>query len=554
MDKRDIRNILTLVVLLVVGFVLNFAHSGKLLEDCGREAFLPTVAFSPDFVMYKDIFNLYPPFSYQFNAILYGIFGEHLNTLYFAGLVNTAVILCTLYFIAKKFLDTRLSFVVALFTLLYSVFGYFSASIEFIFPYAFAYVYALSTFLLSLLFFLNFLESEDKPYWLMLSALFCGLSIANKFEFALTPIVYIVALVALKSKITPVHALSSLCLVGLPSFLSFGYVILSGWGYADILEYLDFGKRFFATESYKEFSSASLVGFEYGLIFFKEQFWGFIPLMCVMFLKPKRKATVVLNDLLITAFTLFGAIIYYVHYKQQIISLSWLCISALFICIFLLVKVVRNFSRKDFIFLMTIVIFLLASMKINFFLAKNTYGNYLIPFFVFLHVVFIKNYCTKFCNAFDCTKFFSIVLVTIGLLSSFMTIATSAMINSYRLTTDKGTIYVEKYWGSSFEGIMKHLDEAAPRNASVLVMQEGVMMNFFMDRPTNLKLYHLVKIHVETLGEDYVVRELESNPTDYVALFKTDALTPKIMECIKRNYTVEKTFIHAILMKRKKNW
>lgn len=85
---RDFINLLILFLLVIINFAICYAHFGNVIIDSGREAFLPTVAFDKDNIMYRDIFNLYPPMSYQLNGILYKIFGENLRLLYFTGLVN----------------------------------------------------------------------------------------------------------------------------------------------------------------------------------------------------------------------------------------------------------------------------------------------------------------------------------------------------------------------------------------------------------------------------------------------------------------------------------
>ena len=84
LKKHDFIAILALCFLVLVGFALTFGHWGNLIVDCGREAWLPTIIFNKDTVMYRDIFNLYPPLSYLVNGTLYKIFGNNLNVLYVA--------------------------------------------------------------------------------------------------------------------------------------------------------------------------------------------------------------------------------------------------------------------------------------------------------------------------------------------------------------------------------------------------------------------------------------------------------------------------------------
>ena len=64
--------------------------------DFGREAYNP-FAILNGAVLYKDIFNIFGPFSYLFNALMYKLFGTHLNSLYLAGYLNSIVLSAFLF-------------------------------------------------------------------------------------------------------------------------------------------------------------------------------------------------------------------------------------------------------------------------------------------------------------------------------------------------------------------------------------------------------------------------------------------------------------------------
>lgn len=225
--KRDLANILGLLAILLIGFIINYGRFGDIIVDCGREAFLPTIVFDKNYIMYKDIFNLYPPFAYQFNSILYKIFGENLNTLYVAGLINTSLIISCLYYITNYFTNSaKISFAVSFFAIGFNIFGYINPSMEFFYPYSYSYIYALSTFLISLCCFLKFLKNTNDIKLLYFTYIFTGISISNKFEFALVPIIYFIAPYILKIKLTPKQIIACLISFLTIPIISFGYLFM----------------------------------------------------------------------------------------------------------------------------------------------------------------------------------------------------------------------------------------------------------------------------------------------------------------------------------------
>ena len=74
---------------------------GNLFVDCGREAYIPMQILKGE-VLYKDIFNIYAPLSYLFNAFLFKLFGENLQVLYFAGFITFGSILTLFYKLLER--------------------------------------------------------------------------------------------------------------------------------------------------------------------------------------------------------------------------------------------------------------------------------------------------------------------------------------------------------------------------------------------------------------------------------------------------------------------
>ena len=77
---------LLLVILCSAAIFIFCGHYNNILIDIGREIYYPEQITKGE-VLYKDLFNIYGPFSYLFNTFLYKIFGIKLSTLYFSRLI-----------------------------------------------------------------------------------------------------------------------------------------------------------------------------------------------------------------------------------------------------------------------------------------------------------------------------------------------------------------------------------------------------------------------------------------------------------------------------------
>ena len=98
------------------------------------------------------------------------------------GIFNSLLIVLTLFVLAREFLKKSVSFIsgmIVMFSLVYNTFLYNSNL-----PYTFAISYALCAFLISLLFLIKYIKTNNRNY-AYVSSLFAGLSLANKYEFFL---------------------------------------------------------------------------------------------------------------------------------------------------------------------------------------------------------------------------------------------------------------------------------------------------------------------------------------------------------------------------------
>ena len=156
----------------VILFVLFYGHFGDVMVDSFREAYIPSQVINGQ-VLYKNIFTIYTPFAYLFNALIFKILGVNLQALYFVGIIVTIAILNFVFAIANKFMNKTYSLSIIFFLIAVSVLS--PNVFNFIFPYSYGMLYGLLFILISIYFAL-----KDK---FQLAYLMYSFAICSKYEF-----------------------------------------------------------------------------------------------------------------------------------------------------------------------------------------------------------------------------------------------------------------------------------------------------------------------------------------------------------------------------------
>ena len=187
-------HIASLILLFIYETITSY---GKMLFsiDFHREAFFPSCILNGQ-VLYKDIFNIFGAFPYYINASLYRLFGQNLKTLYVAGIMNTLIILMFTYLISRRFLSRSLSCAIVAFT---TFCAFYPSLMNYITPYSYAITYGYSAFLISVFFFLKYLDKTQYTS-LWTATFFAGIAVACKYEFIFYPLVTFVFLWIKKHK------------------------------------------------------------------------------------------------------------------------------------------------------------------------------------------------------------------------------------------------------------------------------------------------------------------------------------------------------------------
>lgn len=461
--KSDLGMIFLLIVLFFV-FINNcYLAQGLLSVDTGREFYIPQQMLNGQ-VLYKDIYNIYGTLSYQINAVLFAVFGIKITTLYWAGILNSLAIIITIYLLSREFLNKGLSSLVSFTIILSLVISPFLYNSNL--PYAYAIAYALSGFLLSILFLIKYIKSENKKM-AYLSCLFCGISLANKYEFTLLPLILIYVFGFLKP-IGIKNGLKALGALLIVPVLSYGTLIIQGLNFADFKDTITL---------FKNLVNAPL------LKLFFEKFG--------VFFNAKAILTLALNS---KFFAIFGFLP---------------IINALALAVFFK----KIFADKALFVLMLCAI--TACAKTFFYLNILHMGAFMFPIIFLSTIILIDKFITKkeLTKAVLYISIFSFLILNLNPFAKF------------ELNTPKGNIktYLKDYIQNqnSIDFVLKN---TKPTD-KVVILPEGTFINFTTDRKGDNFYYNLSPLfYNDVFGEERVINHFKENLPEYFIILPIDEI------------------------------
>lgn len=545
---KDFLFIILLLIFFVVASVYCGHIYGNLYMDCGREAILPELILKGK-VLFKDIFGMYNPFSYQINAGLYKIFGVSLNTLYGAAYFNAFLFIVGIYLICRRFISEYYSFSITVLLAGLYVFGC-KGVVCYLFPYSYAMIYAVTMYTYSVLVFLYYMEKEN-IYFLYLSGLFLGLSFANKPEFGLCIIPMLIVMALNKEKFKTF--VITLIMTILPIICSYLGLFLQGFNYQDLVNYLDFTVNFFNTEEQftytnkhvmAHFDDVSLITMFYDFtasfiiagitcfyisLFTKNTYTRlFAILFCPIFISSMFNVLFKFNNLYYFSWaTIVLLVLLYIHSGKKETSLT----------------------DKMLVFL--ILTALLSMVRINFIpLSKYAMGIYTLLPIIVIWIYFVKAEFKLFKNI-NYKQYLALTFIVVGLLN--ICVLKEYTKEFISVNTSRGTISQPKAEADMFVYLENWVNYNTKKNDSVLMMPEGIMLNFVTGRPTKDMYYHLIPNHISAMGENDIVTGLDNDKPEYIIINsaqytmygKTEMCRDfgqKICKFVKNNYKKVKEF------------
>lgn len=480
-----------LCVLTVIALVFFCGHYTGVLIDFGREVYYPEQILNGQ-LLYKDLFNIYGPLAYQINAVLYKLFGIKLSTLYFAGCVCSVLVVSGIYLIAKRFLSKFLSFCIGIFTI--SVGVCVTSIFNFHFPYSWAVLYGLVSFLYSLYFLLKFNNGKKESY-LIISSLLAGISMTCKYDFLLYGLMVLFFIIKYKSY----KSFGSFLLVPV---ISFGVLFLQGLGIFDVLNTFSIVKTMAQTNSLAYFYQNSGVYFHpksipMSLVLFLQCAIPLCGIFLGAYLFEKRKVV----SIIISIFSYIVFLLLFVdNYK----------IAFGFLPIFLIIFAALSYRKFNSNLLILIIASICVGVKVFWVLLLQSYGNYFISIILISVVALLFKYLPK-----KLEKTAGIYLLLASLIILMFNIPFLEKTKN-KITTSKGTIYTSKNLAQSSNDLIKFLEKDTSKNDVILILPEGLMINFLSQRKSDGFYNSLLPLYVETFSQEKLIEYYQKEKPQYI--------------------------------------
>lgn len=484
--------LISLIFLSLLGCIFFVGHYNGIMIDFGRELYYPEMILKGK-VLYKDLFNIYGPFSYLMNAFFYNIFGAKLQTLYILGSILGTLFVTGVYSVARKFLDNFTSFLIGLFTIILGITT--TIIFNFTFPYSWAMLYGIIFFIWSLYF---LLKSEKNILFALLASVFAGFAVVNKYEFILYGIFIITLIIKFEFK----NLKNLLILLSgflLPFVLSFGILFLQGLKFHDLIDSFAILKIMTHTQTLKYFyhhvgilysNQLLLVGIVallkasiiFGLIYLCVKLWG------------KNK---VISGLFLSVILVLISI-FVIQPIQNIL---------MFLPILILCLTLKNIKKLDKSVIILIIAILSVSAKSFWALLIMSYGSYYAPILLIAVFSLLKNKKIKI-SAEILLGLIIICLLNLQI-KDFNACKNLILFNGNKIFTTKEVQL-------STNNLITFINQNTKLVDKTVIFPEGMTINFLVQRPSDDFYNSLLPLYIETFGENKITNYYKKNKPEYI--------------------------------------
>jgi len=215
------------IVTFIAMLVVSWRRWTSMIVDIGRETDLPFRIMNGE-MLYRDVHYIYPPFSPYFNALLYRVFGPHLDTLILGGIFFAALLTFLCYKIASRFMPSTQAAIAVSFIVVLCVF---KPAGNMILSYSAAGVHAAVFSLAAILFTMDYAE-RGKRRDLIVAGVFIGLAAITKQEFAFSCATAATAFLIYRHRSNVLAFLRDLAFVAIPAMIV--AVPVFAWLFANI--------------------------------------------------------------------------------------------------------------------------------------------------------------------------------------------------------------------------------------------------------------------------------------------------------------------------------
>lgn len=496
-NYTDLKFLILLWGILILAIIATYAHHGHLLIDCGREVYYPAQILLGK-VLYKDIFNIYGPFSYMFNAVLFRIFGINLNVLYLTGCLCSFAIVTLIYTISRRFFSEFLSFSVSAYTI---SLGILTLNLfNFIFPYSYGMLYGFVSFLISIWLLFKYQENPKKTFFLYLSSFFAGLCITSKYEFLPYLIVVLYAALKIKPLSFKQYFILIFSFLFIPVFC-FGILFLQGLRITDLVFTVSIIKKMAHSQTLKYFYRSQGVYFrkETIILLFYNFFRTIIPLSIFIygFNNNKRIPSVIL--------ILFS------------VTLMWYWINPVTFAFFpILIVILAILNFKNLIKNSQLMILTLGAITLG---LKSFWGlatlNYGVFFASFLLITVLALIFDILKDKNINTKAIGIYIIIVAIILGYQNML-NIRAKQYYLKTERGGIYTNKAYYDASKELINYIRTNTKKTDKIVIFPEGALINFLTDRSSDDFYISLLPLYVETMGEENIIKHFRKTKPEYI--------------------------------------
>ena len=453
-------------------------------------------------MLYKDLFVIYGPFAYLFNAVLYKIVGVKLSTLYFSGICSSFLAISGIYFLAREFLSKSLSFSICLLTIFTSIYS--AVFFNFSFPYSWAILYGTIAYIFALLSLIKFEKTNNKNL-LYLTSFLLGICVSCKYEFVVPIFVYI-AYLFIKLKTDKILLLKNIGFLSTIPLLSFGTLFIQGLTIIDLLDSLNNVKNMSQSQTLKYFYETVGAYFNPKVIpvliitFLKTGIS--VGLLCLgKYFKEKNKTVSVLAYIIGTVVSMWFLT------DTKILTIAFLPILLAFCGIISFKYVKTN---------MPLLILIVGSITVS---LKSFWGMVLLGyasfFFFFTLISFLALLFYFFSKKYQKTICFYFILFSFCL---FFTNNFNLLDQKYEVKSKIGKIYTVQGIAYATSDLINFITQETNKNDKIVILPEGLLINFLTNRKSDGYFNSMLPLYIESFGEDNIIKHFEQNKPEYFVL------------------------------------
>ncbi len=460
MEKKDFIFLSVLFILFLLMYCFSQGSTYGINSDIGRELYIPWQMNQGE-ILYKDIFNVYPPLGYIVNAFFLKLF----NNLNIIGFIASYIILIAIYVITKIYTERICALILC--TLI--IFGciFYPGISNYITPYSYSLLYAMSAFLWAFLMLVLYLKNEKIRYYFLSCFLF-SLSISFKYEYIL--FLFVLIFIALYKKIGVKNFVYSIIsIISLP-LLSLFILLIQGLGLNDLNQSVKYILNLSHSESVKYFYTYA----------------GFIP-----------SVGSVKNSLL-SIINIFNS-----PSSIKFLFTGYLSVILLFII-----------RKREITVIILSITTVLCSLKCIGAISLELYGTFFLP-------LILINFCALF---YPFKKLYIILLCFLCLFTGFYFNNDINKIKSIRQnvinTNSNEKIYTDnEYFAKRYNYLIDYIINNTDKNDTVLVLPEGVMLNYLTKRKSDNMLYYLIPPNTEIFGNEKIINRIKNNAPEIIIIF-----------------------------------